>query len=258
MEIIIGLMFSVSKECSKMTLLTRPTGHMNDIRQVLYKMTNEKYPLITASSIFDAVILCDGDYPSHAVPLSLLNEARYLVCCDGAGMNHILHGGTPDAVVGDGDSLPEDFKRRYADILHIVNEQEDNDQTKATRFCMERGCHRIAYLGSTGKREDHALSNISLIMRYMRDFHLDVTMVTDNGYFTPASGTQTFESFPCQQISIFNFGCTRLEGEGFKWSPYPYKELWQGSLNEAVGESVTIKADGDYLLFRTFEPKKLK
>ncbi len=251
-------MFSVSKECSKMTLLTRPTGHMNDRRQVLYKMTNEKYPLITASSIFDAVILCDGDYPSHAVPLSLLNEARYLVCCDGAGMNHILHGGTPDAIVGDGDSLPEDFKRRYADILHIVNEQEDNDQTKATRFCMERGCHRIAYLGSTGKREDHALSNISLIMRYMRDFHLDVTMVTDNGYFTPASGTQTFESFPCQQISIFNFGCTRLEGEGFKWSPYPYKELWQGSLNEAVGESVTIKADGDYLLFRTFEPKKLK
>ncbi len=221
-------------------------------------MNNEKYPLITASSIFDAVILCDGDYPSHPIPLSILHQARYLVCCDGAGMNHILHGGTPDAIVGDGDSLPEDFKRRYADILHIVNEQEDNDQTKATRFCIDHGCHRIAYLGSTGKREDHALSNISLIMRYMRDFHLDVTMVTDNGYFTPAHGTQTFESFPRQQISIFNFGCTRLEGKGFKWNPYPYQELWQGSLNEAIGESVTIQADGSYLLFRTFDPKIAK
>ena len=218
-------------------------------------MTNESYPLITASNTFDAVILCDGDYPSHAIPLSILQHAKYLVCCDGAGMNHILHGGTPDAIVGDGDSLPEDFKRRYADILHIVNEQEDNDQTKATRFCIAKGCRRIAYLGSTGKREDHALSNISLIMRYKRQFHLDVTMVTDNGYFTPTIGTQTFESFPRQQISIFNFGCQQLEGEGFRWNPYPYEELWQGSLNEAVGNEVTIHADGSYLLFRTFEPK---
>ena len=232
-------------------------------------MTENKYPLITASSTFDAVILCDGDYPSHPIPLSILHHAKYLVCCDGAGMNHILHGGTPDAIVGDGDSLPSDFKRRYADILHIVNEQEDNDQTKATRFCIEqgsnsnaKGCHsdkevplRIAYLGSTGKREDHALSNISLIVRYMRDFHIDATMVTDNGYFTPAQGTQTFESFPHQQISIFNFGCKKLEGEGFKWTPYPYKELWQGSLNEAIGNEVKIIADGNYLLFRTFNPK---
>ena len=221
-------------------------------------MKDLKYPLVTASSTFDAVILCDGDYPSHPIPLSILNQAPFLVCCDGAGMNHILHGGTPDAIVGDGDSLPEDFKHRYADILHIVNEQEDNDQTKATRFCIAKGCRRIAYLGSTGKREDHALSNISLIMRYMRDFQLDVTMVTDNGYFTPATGTQTFGSFPRQQISIFNFGCQQLEGEGFRWNPYPYEELWQGSLNEAVGDSVTIHADGCYLLFRTFEPKTVE
>ena len=217
--------------------------------------TTKSYPLITASSTFDAVILCDGDYPSHPIPLSILRHARYLVCCDGAGMNHILHGGTPDAIVGDGDSLPQDFKRRYADILHIVNEQEDNDQTKATRFCLAQGCRNIAYLGSTGRREDHTLSNIALCVRYMKDMHLDVTMVTDNGYFSPASGSSTFESFPRQQISIFNFGSRQLEGEGFKWSPYPYKELWQGSLNEAVGNEVTVHADGDYLLFRTFEPK---
>lgn len=213
-------------------------------------------PLVTASSEFDAVILCDGDYPSHPIATNILQHAKYLVCCDGAGMKLILHGGTPDAIVGDGDSLPDDFKRRYADILHIVNEQEDNDQTKATRFCMAQGFHRIAYLGSTGKREDHALGNISLLMRYSRDFQLDVTMITDNGYFTPARGTQTFESFKGQQISIFNFGCSLLTGKGFRWAPYPYQELWQGALNEALGEEVTIEADDSYLLFHTFEAKK--
>ena len=213
-------------------------------------------PLVTATSQFDAVILCDGDYPSHPIATSILQHAKYLVCCDGAGMKLILHGGTPNAIVGDGDSLPNDFKRRYADILHIVNEQEDNDQTKATRFCMAQGCHRIAYLGSTGKREDHALGNISLLMRYMKDFQLDVTMITDNGYFTPAIGIQNFESFSGQQISIFNFGCSSLTGKGFRWAPYPYQELWQGALNEALGEEVTIEADGNYLLFHTFDAKK--
>ena len=187
-------------------------------------MKKDKLPLVTAVSSFDAVVLCDGDYPSHAVALSILQHAKYLVCCDGAGMHYILHGGTPDAIVGDGDSLPDDFKRRYADLVHLVDEQDDNDQTKATRFCMKQGMRRIAYLGCTGKREDHTLCNISLIMRYMREWGLDVTMITDTGYFVPASGLQAFETFARQQVSIFNFGCTRLSAEGLKWKPYPYKE----------------------------------
>lgn len=212
-------------------------------------------PRISSASTFDAVVLCDGDYPSHPVPLSILSRAQYLVCCDGAGMHHILHGGTPDAIVGDGDSLPGDFKRRYADILHQVDEQDDNDQTKATRFCMDKGFRRIAFVGCTGKREDHTLCNISLMMRYMKVFGLDVTMITDNGYFVPTSGHQRFESFARQQVSIFNFGCSHLSGKGFKWQPYPYKEWWQGGLNEALGDEVEIDADGDYLLFFTFDSK---
>ena len=213
------------------------------------------YPLITSHSTFDAVILCDGDYPSHPVAVSILHRAAHLICCDGAGMKHMQAGGQPEAIIGDGDSLPEAFKRQHADIIHIVQEKEDNNQTKSTRHCMMKGYRRIAYLGSTGKREDHALGNISLMLRYMRAFHLDVTMVTDHGYFTPAHGTQTFASFARQQISIFNINSKQLSGDGFRWAPYAYTEPWQGTLNEATGESVTIHADGDYLLFRTFEAK---
>lgn len=212
-------------------------------------------PLITSQSTFDAVILCDGDYPSHPTALSIFSHAEHLICCDGAGMKHILAGGMPEAIVGDGDSLPSSFKQQHASLLHIVDEQEDNDQTKATRFCMAQGYRRIAYLGCTGKREDHTLGNISLLARYMNQYQLDVTMVTDHGYFTPAHGTQTFSTFPRQQVSIFNLGCQQLDGEGFRWQPYAYGEMWQGTLNEALADAVTIHADGSYLVFRTFEPK---
>lgn len=103
---------------------------------------------------FDAVILCNGEFPTHPKALEVLHNAKYLCCCDGAAEECLAHGICPDAIVGDGDSLPKALKERYADIVHIVKEQEFNDMTKATRFCKNRG-PRIAYLGATGKREDH-------------------------------------------------------------------------------------------------------
>lgn len=193
---------------------------------------------------FDAVILANGSFPTADEPLRLLREARYVVCCDGAAR----HWPQCDAIVGDGDSVPDELRQR----LIQVSEQEDNDLTKATRHCMALGLRRLAYLGATGRREDHTLGNISLLMRYFRDFGLDVLMATDDGWFVPASGTATFDSKPGQQVSLFNFGCTRLVSEGLKWQAYPYQQLWQGTLNEALGTTFRIEADAEYLVFRTY------
>ena len=154
-----------------------------------------------------------------------------------------------DAVVGDGDSVPPQFRSR----LIRVTEQEDNDLTKATRHCLSLGFRRILYLGATGKREDHTLGNVSLMVRYMRDFQLQPVMVTDYGYFTPARGKTTFDSFPGQQVSIFNFGFTHIQAEGLRYTPYPYTEWWQGTLNEAAADTFTLDADGEYLVYRTFD-----
>jgi thiamine pyrophosphokinase len=196
---------------------------------------------------FDAVILANGLFPTADEPLRLLHEARYVVCCDGAAR----HWPQCDAIVGDGDSVPDDLRQR----LIQVSEQEDNDLTKATRHCMALGLRRLAYLGATGRREDHTLGNISLLMRYFRDFGLDVLMATDDGWFVPASGTATFDSKPGQQVSLFNFGCTRLVSEGLKWQAYPYRQLWQGTLNEATSEKFTLGGDGIYVVFRTYVAK---
>ncbi len=211
---------------------------------------------VTKESLFDAVILGDGDFPKHPYALSALIRAPYVCCCDGAGAKLIAYGLMPDAIVGDGDSLSDDFKKRYQPIIHIVKEQEDNDQTKSTRHCSSLGYRHIAYLGMTGKREDHTLGNISLLCRYMREFDIRPVMITDHGYFIPACGDNTFESFCGQQISIFNINSHSLTGEGFRWAPYTYNAQWQGTLNESLGDKVSIHADGDYLLFMTHEGKQ--
>lgn len=207
------------------------------------------------STGLDCVILADGDFPTHDVPLELLEAAEHVVCCDGAAKSLLALRRVPDAIVGDGDSMPEDIKGLYADIIHVVDEQEDNDLTKATRYAVGRGWRRIAYVGATGKREDHTLGNISLLMRYRRDLRVEGIMLTDYGFFTPCRGTHTFSSFPRQQISIFNFTATDLSSEGLRWASYAYQEWWQGTLNEAISDSFTLVADGDYIVFQTYEGK---
>lgn len=201
---------------------------------------------------FDAVILCNGEFPTHPKALEILHNAKYLCCCDGAAEECLAHGICPDAIVGDGDSLPKELKERYADIVHIVKEQEFNDMTKATRFCKNRG-PRIAYLGATGKREDHTVGNIFLLPFYLEEEHVKPVMFTDHGVFIPAKGTRTFASYAKQQVSIFNISCTKLSSENLRWQSYAYKQMWQGTLNEAVGTTFTMKGDGVYLMFLNFQ-----
>lgn len=216
---------------------------------------------------FDTAILANGDFPISPVPLRILHGARRLVCCDGAFTTLLSY--QPDEVekarlegrlfvVGDGDSLPAELKREYADIITQVDEQDYNDLTKATQFALTlpgTGSRRIAYLGATGKREDHTLGNISLMAYYRRKLGIQPEMFTDYGWFVTCLGNATLSTFASQQMSIFNFGCTQLESQGLRWQSYPYREWWQGTLNECTGDSVEFCADGLYLVFRTYKAK---
>ena len=153
----------------------------------------------------EAVILANGEYPTHPLPLRMLEEAKFVACCDGAANEYISRGYTPDVIIGDGDSLSPENKTRFSNIIHQIADQETNDQTKAVHFLREKGYRKIAIIGATGKREDHTLGNISLLLEYMKS-GMEVRTITDYGVFIPASGTQTFVSHAGQQVSIINFG----------------------------------------------------
>ena len=208
----------------------------------------KKYPLIHKIGSFDAVILANGDFPRAEIPLDLLSRAPFVCVCDGA----VNHYPLADAIVGDGDSVPENLRDR----LIQIDEQEDNDLTKATRYCLSKGMRRIAYLGATGQREDHTLGNISLIVRYVQEMGIEPLLATDYGWFVVAEGETSFDSFKGQQVSIFNMTCNALSSEGLLWQAYPYRQWWQGTLNEAAGDSFTLKGDGLYLVYRTYLAKE--
>ena len=208
------------------------------------------------NNLFDAVIVAGGEFPTAQQPLEILQSAPYVVCCDGAADRYIATGRVPNAIVGDGDSISAENREKYAHLLHIISEQESNDQTKAVRFLMEHGMHCIAIVGATGRREDHTIGNISLLIEYARA-GCQVRSFTDHGVFVPCNGTTTHKCRKGQQVSIFSITARELRAEGLLYPIYDFNNWWQGTLNECIGEKFTIKANGEYLLFINYLPNAL-
>lgn len=188
------------------------------------------------------VIVANGSFPAGRIPLGLLDRAETIIACDGA--INALHerGIQPDAIIGDLDSIPDEFRRIYADQIHQVEDQEINDLTKSVRFAHAAGHREILILGATGLREDHTLGNISLLADYAPLFDR-VEMVSDYGIFTPILQSTTLPSDLGQQVSLFAlYPEGEITTEGLRWPIIRRKitSWWQGSLNEALGEWFTI------------------
>lgn len=197
---------------------------------------------------FDAVVVANGEFPTAEIPLKVIKEAPFTVCCDGGADEYIARGYTPDIIIGDGDSLSEKNKERYNHLIHRIEEQESNDQTKAVTWLLQQGHRKIAIVGATGKREDHTIGNISLLIEYMR-MGAEAYSFTNHGVFIPCKDSYTLATKKGQQISIINFTASGLRASGLLYPIYDFTNWWQGTLNEAVSESVSIEGKGEFLIF---------
>lgn len=197
---------------------------------------------------FDAVIIANGEYPTATVPLQIIKSTPFVACCDGGANEYIARGNTPDIIIGDGDSLSAVNREKYSHLLHRIEEQETNDQTKSVGWLLQHGYKRIAIVAATGKREDHTLGNISLLIEYMRAGAC-VRSFTNYGTFIPCKDSFTLPTRKGQQISIINFTANGFSSQGLRYPLYDFTNWWQGTLNEAVADSVTIECKGEFLLF---------
>lgn len=201
-------------------------------------------------SNIEAVVIANGEYPTRKEVLEIINAAPLTVCCDGAADDFIARGGVPDIIIGDMDSLSDENKARYSNIIIHKADQETNDQTKAVQYLLSRGITRIAIVGATGRREDHTIANIALTAEYMA-MGAEVVSYTDSGCFIPCRDNKTLQCTPNAQVSIFNINATALRSEGLDYPIYDFTALWQGTLNCCRSGEFTISAQGDYIVFIT-------
>ena len=205
----------------------------------------------------NTVILADGSFPDHNIPLGYLRNAERIICCDGSVNNLLKTCIEPLAIVGDLDSLDKEIAIKYSDRLFLDKNQETNDLTKAVRWCIERGFKDLVIIGATGKREDHTLGNISLLAEYVRE--VNVMMITDTGVFSPFLERCTISSFPGQQISIFSIDPkAEVTSVGLKYELIRKRlhNWWSATLNAALGDSFELFfSGGPLIVYLKFQDK---
>ena len=195
-----------------------------------------------------AVIVGNGQFPKKEYPLYLLESADYVVCCDGALDTYLRHFSgrnlrRPDVVVGDMDSLSKKTAERFRDIAVKIDEQETNDQSKAFHYILEHfpDVDTIHILGATGKREDHTIGNLSLLMEYAREMRrqdcgrtVSVDIVSDWSTAFAITDSCTLDVGEGRSVSIIcPDNSLNIKSEGLIWPTgnVVFDNLWQATLN---------------------------
>lgn len=106
----------------------------------------------------------------------ILQEVDYLICADGGANYAALSSRLPDLLVGDLDSVsPENYRRCLEAGCSVERYPSEKDETdlelallRAAEKAREFGSKEIWLLGATGKRIDHFLGNVALMLGYAR------------------------------------------------------------------------------------------
>lgn len=204
-----------------------------------------------------AVIVGNGQFPKKEYPLYLLESADYVVCCDGALDTYLRHFRgrnlrRPDVVIGDMDSLSKKTAERFRDIAVKIDEQETNDQSKAFHYILEHfpDVDTIHILGATGKREDHTIGNLSLLMEYAREMRrqdcgrtVSVDIVSDWSTAFAITDSCTLDVGEGRSVSIIcPDNSLNIKSEGLVWPTdnVVFDNLWQTTLNRASADRISL------------------
>lgn len=203
-----------------------------------------------------AAIIGNGLFPKKEYPLYLLGQADHIICCDGAFSNYLRHSRSagvtrlPDAIIGDMDSLSPAAQKEYGSLIVRVDDQDTNDQTKAFRHVIGnfRDVTDIFFLAATGKREDHTIGNMSLLMEYagypeVTDRGIRLQMISDFSTILPVTDSISMECGQGRAISIFSPDSSlRICSEGLRWPTdnVVFDNWWKASLNRASEDTVKL------------------
>ncbi len=196
------------------------------------------------------VILANGCFPTHDIPLSVLNNAETIICTDGSADKLLAYGKSPDVIIGDMDSIRlstnSDIRR-----VHIPN-QNNTDLEKAVEWCIEQDIESATILGSQGERDDHGFATMFIQSTFVDKITLSI--ITDYSIIDCITNEKTFSSFPEQTVSIISVNHTvHLTTKGLKYTlkTKPLSSPTQGVSNTATEDHFSIQTTGSIWVFRS-------
>lgn len=214
---------------------------------------------------FDTVICLNADLPEHDV-FSGLSHIK-IIAADGAADKLIAKGILPDIIIGDLDSLNENFHDRFSLKVNSTlkseiigdSDQETNDFEKVLRYCVDNNLHDLLITGFHGGDLEHSLNNWSVLMRFAAQLNLCV--LDKSRYCIPVYRSVTFDCHRNEIISLIPQPSVLISTKDLQWE-LDREELAlgkrEGARNKAMGEYVELNIHEGSLLLCIDERLPLK
>ena len=198
-----------------------------------------------------ALVVANGDPPSAALLAELREGATLVVAADGGARSALALGLMPDIVTGDLDSIGEAREAIPADRIRPNPDPNATDLEKAVALCLDEGCTAVDIIGGGGGRADHALANLSVLVRFGR--RARVRMVDERFAIELVDGEAIVEGPAGTVVSLVALGpCEGVTTSGLRWelAGAALEFSAYGVHNEIAASPATVSVrSGDLLLF---------
>jgi thiamine pyrophosphokinase len=184
------------------------------------------------------LLVANGAPPGRRIWAALAAGASQICCVDGGANTVRRLGVMPAAVFGDFDSVSPLTRGALAAAEWVpAPDQEFTDLDKALGCLEERGATDVSIVGGLGRRVDHSLSNLSLLLKYRG--RLSITFHTSIEDVFLLEGRWSFEARRGRRISVIPlFGRARVTLSGLQ---YPLEDE---PLEMGKRESISNAASG--------------
>ena len=204
-----------------------------------------------------ALIIANGDPPKKKRLALLVKQASTVICADGGANTALKMGITPDAIVGDLDSIHAEALVKFRRLaIHEDRNDETTDLEKAITWAIRSKYDHITVVGAFGKRLDHTVGNLGVLPKFFPD--AIVTLVDDSGELCYVGREYSFEAEKGDVVSLIPLNrCEGVSTSGLKYTlEGEVLELGvrEGTSNVVVSSPVSIKVKkGHLLLFKLFD-----
>ncbi len=196
-----------------------------------------------------ALLVASGDAPSDALLRRRAREADLLVAVDNGLAAFDRCKIVPHLIVGDMDSVSPQMLFAYAERAEVVSvpaEKNETDAALAVDEAVKRGADRIVFIGATGGRIDHLLSNL-MLLKYAHNKDAVLWIEDDRHEISLSKGETEIHGKKGQTVSIIPMNkCAIVNAEGLY---YPLERLTltneqpRGVSNVFLGTKAKITSD---------------
>tara|TARA_B100001758_G_C18340520_1_gene574054 strand:+ start:50 stop:685 length:636 start_codon:yes stop_codon:yes gene_type:complete len=195
------------------------------------------------------IIIANGDFPTHPIPIKYIENSKTIICTDGAADKLISFGRSPDFVIGDFDSTSIIINDRPGKWIETPN-QNKTDLEKTIEWCIKNQIININILGCGGNREDHMIGNLFCLSKYYDQIKCKI--ITNESEIICYSGENLIDVKMNQQISIIAtelIDDITIDGLKYNIKNEILKPSARAICNESISKQFYLKSSGKVLVF---------